>query len=681
MMTTQVKSIDVKAADNIRILSAAMVEKSNSGHPGGAMGGADFMHVLYTEYLRFDPSDMNWPFRDRFFLDPGHMSPLLYSTLSLFDFFSLDDLKNFRQWGSHTPGHPERDVKHGIENTSGPLGLGHTMAVGAAIAERFLATRFGEWSSHKTYTYISDGGIQEEVSQGAGRLAGHLGLANLIMFYDSNNIQLSTETNAVTSEDTAMKYKAWGWNVMTIDGNDIPQIRKALKAAHAEQERPTLIIGKTVMGKGALNAEGNSFENQVSTHGQPLSKAGASIKNTLLNLGGNPDAPFEFFDDVKSVYAEAAKAKIAEAARLKAKQVQWAAENPELAAKLASYLTGDAPAIDYSAIEHKKNTSTRQASGNVLSVYAKQIPNMVVISADLSNSDKTDEFLKHTKAFAKNDFTGTFLQAGVSELTMAAVANGLALHGGIIVACATFFVFSDYMKPAVRIAALMEIPVRYIWTHDSFRVGEDGPTHQPVEHEAQIRLMEQLKNHSGGHSVLVLRPGDAAETSVAWKMAMENTKTPTALLLSRQNIADLPSTSGNRYTDALQSVKGGYIVKDSAGQPDLIMVANGSEVATLVAGAELLEKDKGIKTRIISVISLGLFLDQTLAERNALIPAGIPVLGLTAGLPSVLQGVVGCSGVVVGLDHFGYSAPAEVLDEKLGFTAAHVVEEALKLLK
>jgi len=680
-MTTQVKSIDVKAADNIRILSAAMVEKSNSGHPGGAMGGADFMHVLYTEYLRFDPSDMNWPFRDRFFLDPGHMSPLLYSTLSLFDFFSLDDLKNFRQWGSHTPGHPERDVKHGIENTSGPLGLGHTMAVGAAIAERFLATRFGEWSSHKTYTYISDGGIQEEVSQGAGRLAGHLGLANLIMFYDSNNIQLSTETNAVTSEDTAMKYKAWGWNVMTIDGNDIPQIRKALKAAHAEQERPTLIIGKTVMGKGALNAEGNSFENQVSTHGQPLSKAGASIKNTLLNLGGNPDAPFEFFDDVKSVYAEAAKAKIAEAARLKAKQVQWAAENPELAAKLASYLTGDAPAIDYSAIEHKKNTSTRQASGNVLSVYAKQIPNMVVISADLSNSDKTDEFLKHTKAFAKNDFTGTFLQAGVSELTMAAVANGLALHGGIIVACATFFVFSDYMKPAVRIAALMEIPVRYIWTHDSFRVGEDGPTHQPVEHEAQIRLMEQLKNHSGGHSVLVLRPGDAAETSVAWKMAMENTKTPTALLLSRQNIADLPSTSGNRYTDALQSVKGGYIVKDSAGQPDLIMVANGSEVATLVAGAELLEKDKGIKTRIISVISLGLFLDQTLAERNALIPAGIPVLGLTAGLPSVLQGVVGCSGVVVGLDHFGYSAPAEVLDEKLGFTAAHVVEEALKLLK
>jgi len=680
-MTTELKSIDVKAADNIRILSAAMVEKSKSGHPGGAMGGADFMHVLYTEYLRFDPTDMNWAFRDRFFLDPGHMSPLLYSTLALFDFFSLEDLKNFRQWGSHTPGHPEKHTERGIENTSGPLGLGHTMAVGAAIAERFLATRFGEWSSHKTYTYISDGGVQEEVSQAAGRLAGHLGLSNLIMFYDSNNIQLSTETKDVTSEDTAMKYRAWGWNVISINGNDVHQIRKALKSAHAEQERPTIIIGKTIMGKGALTEAGTCFEGQVSTHGQPLSKAGASIKNTIANLGGNPDSPFEFFEDVKNVYNEAAKAKTVEAARLKAKQAQWAIENPELAATLKEFFSGNTPDIDYAAIEHKKNTSTRQASGDVLSVFAKQIPNMVVISADLSNSDKTDDFLKHTHAFTKHDFTGQFLQAGVSELTMAAITNGLALHGGIIPACATFFVFSDYMKPAVRIAALMELPVKYIWTHDSFRVGEDGPTHQPVEHEAQIRLMEQLKNHSGQRSVLILRPGDAAETSVAWKMAMENKSTPTALLLSRQNITDLPSTSGNRYNDALQSSKGAYIVKDSVKKPDMIMVANGSEVATLVAGAELLEKEKGISIRIISVISIGLFLDQSEAERNALIPSGIPVLGLTAGLPSVLQSVVGCSGIVLGLDHFGYSAPAEVLDEKLGYTAEHVFEEALKLLK
>ena len=680
-MTTQQKNIDVRAADNIRILSAAMVEKSNSGHPGGAMGGADFMHVLFTEYLRFDPTDMNWAFRDRFFLDPGHMSPLLYSTLSLFGFFSIEDLQSFRQWGSHTPGHPERNVSRGIENTSGPLGLGHTMALGAAIAERFLATRFGEWSSHKTYTYISDGGIQEEISQGAGRLAGHLGLSNLIMFYDSNNIQLSTETHEVTSEDTAMKYKAWGWNVMTIDGNDIPQIRKALKVAHAEQERPTLIIGKTVMGKGALTADGNSFENKVSTHGQPLSKAGASIRNTIENLGGNPDNPFEFFAEVQNIYTDVAKAKAEEAARLKAKQQHWETENPELATSLKSFFSGDTANIDYAAIAHKKNTSTRQASGDVLSTFAKQIPNMVVISADLSNSDKTDEFLKNTHSFTKNDFTGAFLQAGVSELTMAGIANGLALHGGIIPACATFFVFSDYQKPAVRIAALMGLPVKYIWTHDSFRVGEDGPTHQPVEHEAQIRLMEQLRNHSGQRSVLVLRPGDAAETSVAWKMAMENKNTPTALLLSRQNITDLPSKSGNRFVDAEQSVKGAYIIKDSEKKPDIILIGNGSEVATLVAGAELLEKEHGINSRIISIISIGLFLDQPEAARKELIPAGIPVLGLTAGLPSVLQGVVGCSGTVIGLDHFGYSAPAEVLDEKFGYTATHVVEEVLKQLK
>ncbi|MDP4290717.1 MAG: transketolase [Bacteroidota bacterium] len=680
-MTTNSKSIDVKAADNIRVLSAAMVEKSKSGHPGGAMGGAEFMHVLFTEFLRFDPTDMSWPFRDRFFLDPGHMSPLLYSTLSLFDFFTLEDLQNFRQWHSNTPGHPERNISRGIENTSGPLGMGHTMAVGAAIAERYLATRFGEWSTHKTYAYISDGGIQEEISQGAGRLAGHLGLSNLIMFYDSNDIQLSSATKVVTSEDTAMKYKAWGWNVMTIDGNDVAQIREALKKAQTETERPTIIIGKTVMGKGAVKEDGSSFESQISTHGQPLSKAGASIRKTIENLGGNPDSPFEFFADVKQVYNDARKAKVAAAAKAKANEQQWAAENPELAATLASYLSGDAPKVDYAAIEHKKNTSTRQASGDVLAAFVKQVPNMVVISADLSNSDKTDEFLKRTTPFAKNDFSGSFLQAGVSELTMAGIANGLALHGGIIPACGTFFVFSDYMKPAVRLAALMELPVKYIWTHDSFRVGEDGPTHQPVEQEAQIRLMEQLRNHSGGRSVLVLRPGDAPETSVAWKMAMENTNTPTALLLSRQNITDLPSTNGSRYADALQSAKGAYVVKEVAGKPDLLMIANGSEVATLVAGAELLEKDKGLKTRVISIPSLGLYYDQPEAYRKELIPAGIPILGLTAGLPSVLQGVVGCSGVVLGLDSFGYSAPAEVLDEKLGYTAEHVYEEALKLVK
>ncbi len=295
-------NITDRAADNIRILAASMVEKAKSGHPGGAMGGADYINVLYSEFMNFDPDDGTWPNRDRFFLDPGHMSPMLYATLSLIGKYSMEDLKNFRQWGSITPGHPEKDFKHGIENTSGPLGQGHTMAVGAAIAERFLVARFGEWMAHKTYAFISDGGIQEEISQGAGRIAGTLGLSNLIMFYDANNVQLSTKVDEVTHENTAMKYEAWGWNVITIDGNDASEIRKALTAAHAESERPTLIIGHTLMGKGALGADNEDFSNKVSTHGQPLSAAGASIEKTIENLGGDPEHPFTIFPEVKALY-------------------------------------------------------------------------------------------------------------------------------------------------------------------------------------------------------------------------------------------------------------------------------------------------------------------------------------------------------------------------------------------
>ncbi|HPS14077.1 MAG TPA: transketolase, partial [Prolixibacteraceae bacterium] len=572
-----------KAADNIRILAASMVEKAKSGHPGGAMGGADFINILYSEFLNYDPSDMCWINRDRFFLDPGHMSPMLYAQLALIGKFNMEDCANFRQWGSITPGHPEVDVERGIENTSGPLGQGHTMAVGAAIAERFLVARFGEWMAHKTYTFISDGGVQEEISQGAGRLAGHLGLNNLIMFYDSNDIQLSTETNEVTGEDTAVKYKAWGWNVMTIDGNNADEIRAALKAAQAETERPTLIIGKTIMGKGAVKEDGSSYERKCATHGMPLGEAGASFKNSIANLGGDPEKPFQIFPEVQELYAKRREELVKAASMKKAEQAKWEAQNPELAAKLKKFFSKEAPAIDYSKIEQKAGQATRAASATVLTVFAEQVENMVVASADLSNSDKTDGFLKKTKAFKKGDFSGKFLQAGVAELTMACIMNGMALHGGIIPACGTFFVFSDYMKPAARMAALMQLPVKYIWTHDAFRVGEDGPTHQPVEQEAQIRLLEKLQNHNHKNSVLVLRPADVAETTVAWKMAMENNDTPTALILSRQGIKDLPS-KGNRYEEALGAEKGAYIVTDSEGKPDVILLASGSEVSTLVAG-------------------------------------------------------------------------------------------------
>ena len=663
-----------KAADNIRILAASMVEKAKSGHPGGAMGGADFVNVLFSEFLVYDPKNPTWEGRDRYFQDPGHMSPMLYSVLALTGKFTIDELKEFRQWGSVTPGHPEVNVMRGIENTSGPLGQGHTYAVGAAIAAKFLKARLGDVMNQTIYTYISDGGIQEEISQGAGRIAGTLGLDNLIMFYDANNIQLSTTVGEVTTENVAMKYEAWGWKVITINGNDVTEIRRALTEAKAETSRPTLIIGNTIMGKGAVGADKSSYENKVSTHGQPLSAAGVSITDTIRNLGGNPDDPFQIFPEVAELYAKRAKELEVIVAERYAAKAEWAKANPELAAKMELWFSGKAPVIDWKAIEQKPNQATRTASATVLGLLATQVENMIVSSADLSNSDKTDGFLKKTHAFVKGDFSGAFLQAGVAELTMACVCIGMSLHGGVIVACGTFFVFSDYMKPAIRMAALMEQPVKFVWSHDAFRVGEDGPTHEPVEQEAQIRLMEKLKNHN---SMLVLRPADVTETTIAWKMAMENTATPTALILSRQNITDLPA-KGNRYDEALQAEKGAYIVEGDE-NPDVIMVASGSEVSTLEEGAALLRADD-IKVRIVSVPSEGLFRSQSKEYQESVIPTGSKVFGLTAGLPVNLEGLVGANGKVWGLESFGFSAPYKVLDEKLGFTGQNVYNQVKELL-
>ncbi len=656
-----------KAADNIRILAASMVEKAKSGHPGGAMGGADFINVLFSEYLIYDPNNPSWEGRDRFFLDPGHMSPMLYSVLAMSGKFSMEELGQFRQWGSPTPGHPEVDIQRGIENTSGPLGQGHTYAVGAAIAAKFLQSKFGEQMNQTIYTFISDGGVQEEISQGAGRLAGHLGLDNLVMFYDSNAIQLSTGVSAVTSENTAAKYQAWGWKVIDINGNDVDEIRKALNEALQTKAQPTLIIGHTVMGKGSVTNEGNSFENQCSTHGMPLGEAGASYAKTIENLGGNPADPFRVFPDVAELYANRRKDLQEIMQDKKAKKAAWAAQQPALAKKMEDWFNKVVPQINWEAIEQKEGIATRAASAAVLGTLATQVENMIVASADLSNSDKTDGFLKKTKAMTKGDFSGAFLQAGVAELTMACVCIGMGLHGGVIPACGTFFVFSDYMKPAVRMAALMEVPVKFIWTHDAFRVGEDGPTHEPVEQEAQIRLMEKLKNHKGNNSMLVLRPADANECTVAYKMALENTHTPTAFILSRQNIKNLP---GSSYKQALQAQKGAYIVSCD-GKYDVILLASGSEVSTLVEGAELLRKD-GIKLRVVSVPSEGLFRNQSPAYQEEVLPVGSKIFGMTAGLPVTLQGLVGDKGKIWGLESFGFSAPYKVLDEKLGFNAANV---------
>lgn len=662
-----------RIADNIRILSTSMVEKAKSGHPGGAMGGADFINVLFSEYLVYDPSDPEWTGRDRFFLDPGHMSPMLYSALALQGKFTIEELKQFRQWQSPTPGHPERDIIRGIENTSGPLGQGHAFAAGAAVAEKFLEARLGnEVIQHKIYAYISDGGIQEEISQGVGRIAGNLGLNNLIMFYDSNDIQLSTECGVVMNEDTEAKYKAWGWNVINCNGNDVDEIRKALDSARDEKHRPTLIIGKTIMGKGALQEDGSSYEHSIKTHGAPL--GGNAYINTIKNLGGDPENPFVIFPETQKLYADRKKELEKIVADRKAKEKEWAKANPEKAEQLRTWFSGDAPKIDWTTIEQKPDVATRAASATCLGLLAEQVPNMICASADLSNSDKTDGFLKKTKSIVNGDFTGAFFQAGVSELTMACMCIGMMLHGGVIAAMGTFFVFSDYMKPAVRMAALMKTPVKFIWSHDAFRVGEDGPTHEPVEQEAQIRLMEKLQNHSGEDSVRVFRPADAEETTVCWQMAMENMSTPTALILSRQNIKNLPA--GNNYTLAR---KGAYIVKDSESDYDVILVASGSEVASCIAGAELLKADN-IKVRIVSAPSEGLFRRQSDEYQAEVLPKKAKIFGLTAGLPITLQGLVGANGTVFGLNSFGFSAPYKVLDEKLGFTAVNVYKQVKDFL-
>ena len=670
------KSTMLQAADNLRIIAASMVESAKSGHPGGAMGGADFMTILYSEYLVYDPDDMGWAFRDRFYLDPGHMSAMLYTQLGLLGKYTTEELQNFRQWGSPTPGHPEIDIQRGIENTSGPLGLGHAFGAGSAVTERFLRARYGDWTEHMTYIYISDGGIQEEISQGVGRIAGHLGLGNIVMFYDANDIQLSTIVDDVTSEDTAKKYEAWGWHVITIDGNDHDAIRKALDESLENNAKPSLIIGKTTMGLGARTSEGGSHEGKVDTHGQPLSKTAADMEATISNLGGDPANPFAVFPAVSEHYKNVLEEKRELSARRKAKYQMWADENADLDANLAIQLSGKRPELDWSSLEQKQGVATRVSSGTVMAWLADQTDNIIVGSADLSNSDKTDFFLKKTTELKANDFSGAFFQAGVSELTMAAMCIGMSLHGGVIPVCATFFAFSDYMKPAIRVAALMETPVIFVYTHDSFRVGEDGPTHQPIEQEAQLRLLEKVQNHSHKNSLLVLRPGDASETTVAWQMAFENTSTPTGLIFTRQNVPALP---GNSYEASLNAQKGAYVVNEDENF-EVILLASGSEVSTLAGAAEIL-REKNYKVRVVSVPSEGVFRAQDKEYQTSILPAGIKKYGLTAGLSVNLEGLVGMEGTVHGVNHFGYSAPATVLDEKFGFTpelAAANIEAFMK---
>lgn len=657
-----------------------MVQKAKSGHPGGAMGAADAITLLYSEFLRFDPENPYWEARDRFFMDPGHMSALLYGELAMLGNLSMDDLKNFRQLGSRTPGHPEVDVALGIENSSGPLGIGHAVALGNAIAERFMVERFGDILQHKVVCLVSDGGLEEEIAYGVGRIAGHLKLSNLIFFYDANQVQLSCKVEDVMSHDLAGQYEAWGFRVIDVaDGHNIAELRKAFKAAWAETEKPTIIIGHTTMAKGAIAEDGKSFEGAVSTHGQPLNAAGASTDATVKNLGGDPADAFKIFDDVKAgfeVRKEELRKQVAEWKKAKA---AWDAKNPEKAATLKEWLSGKAPKIDLSKLELKEGVATRVTSGTVLGYLAENVKNCICSSADLSNSDNTQAFLNKTGIFRAGDFKGAFVQVGVAELTMGAICCGIALHGGLYPICATFFVFSDFMKPAIRMAALMKLPVNFMYTHDSFRVGEDGPTHQPIEHETQIRLLEGLKREDGKSEMLVLRPADAFETVTAWEMAFENNDRPTAIILTRQNVKTLPGDK--RYEASKACRKGAYIVSDNCGsaRPDLTFVSNGSDVLLTHDAAEIL-RGEGLKVRVVSMISPALFMAQDKAYRDSIIVPWTPVFAKSSGLPLLFAQVVGGFGKVSGLERFGASAPAAVLEKEFGYTPEAVVAAAKEYL-
>lgn len=656
-----------------------MVQKAKSGHPGGAMGAADAITLLYSEFLRFDPDDPNWMARDRFFMDPGHMSPLLYSELALVGRLTMDDIKNFRQLGSRTPGHPEVDVALGIENSSGPLGIGHGIALGAAIAERFMVERFGSILEHKTVCLVSDGGLEEEIAYGVGRIAGHLKLSNLIFFYDANQVQLSCKTEEVMSHDFVAQYESWGFRVIECDGSNIAELRKAFTAAWAEKERPVLVYGHTTMAKGAVAEDGRSYEGEVSTHGQPLNAAGASTEATVKNLGGNPEDPFQIFDDVKAGF-EARKQELRGiAAEWKKQKAEWDKANAEKSATLNEWLSGKAPKLDLSKLPIKEGVATRVTSGTVLGYLAENYHNIICSSADLSNSDNTQAFLNKTGIFRPNDFKGAFVQVGVAELTMGAICNGIALHGGLYPICATFFVFSDFMKPAIRMAALMGLPVKYVFTHDSFRVGEDGPTHQPIEHETQIRLLEDLKKKNGKSEMLVLRPADAFETLAAWEMAFENNDSPTALILTRQVVKSLPGE--NRYEAAKACRQGAYVVSDNCGSavPDLTLVANGSDVLLEHEAAEILRAE-GKKVRVVSMISPALFLAQPKAFRDKILVPWTPVFALSSGLPVLFDRVVGGFGKACGLERFGASAPAGVLEKEFGYVPEAVVKAAKEYL-
>lgn len=661
-------SIDQLSINTIRFLSVDAVQKAESGHPGMPMGAASMAYVLWQRYLKHNPRHPKWFDRDRFVLSAGHGSMLLYSLLHLTGYdLSMEDLKQFRQWGSKTPGHPENDITPGVETTTGPLGQGIATCVGMAIAERFLAAHFNEPSfevvNHFTYAIVSDGDLMEGISHEAASLAGHLGLGRLICLYDDNKISIDGSTELAFTEDVGKRFEAYGWQVLYVeDGNDLAAIDRAIAEARADLSRPTLIAVRTVIGFGSPHKQGTS-----SAHGEPLGED--EVVAAKQNLGWPTDKHFFVPDEVYEHMRQAVTRGEEEERRWNELMTRYAQSHPAKAKKLRDWYEGKLPEgwedvlPEFAAGE---KLASRASSGKVLGVLAPKLGNLIGGSADLTPSNKTD--VKGRSDFQKDNYRGEYFRFGVREHGMAAAMNGMALHGGVRPYGGTFLIFSDYMRPSVRLAALMHAPSIFVFTHDSIGLGEDGPTHQPIEQLMSLRAIPNL---------VVLRPGDANEVAQAWRAAILNQNGPTAFALSRQN---LPTLDRTKYASAEGVLKGAYILSDSAGTPDIILIATGSELQHIVAAGETLASE-GVKVRLVSMPSWELFEAQPESYRNEVFPPEVKKrIAIEAGVTLGWERYVGPEGRIIGIDHFGASAPAGILMEEFGFTAENVLKQARELL-
>ncbi|MEM7112271.1 MAG: transketolase [Chloroflexota bacterium] len=645
-------------AHTIRGLSMDAVQKANSGHPGMPMGMADVATVLWSQFLKHNPKDPKWANRDRFILSAGHGSMLLYSLLHLSGYdLSLDEIKNFRQWDSLTPGHPESHMTPGVETTTGPLGQGITNAIGFAMAERWLATQFNRAGypvvDHYTYTIASDGDLMEGVSHEASSLAGHLGLSKLVVLYDDNSITIDARTDAAFTEDVLARYAAYGWHVQRVDGHDATAIRTAIELAQMEEKRPSIIACRTLIGFGSPNKQDTS-----KAHGSPLGDE--EIRLTKENLGW-PQEPFF----VPGAAYEIMGADDATQTAWNEMFAQYAQAHPELAADFQQAMSGDLPEGWQESIptyELGTKMATRASSGQVLNAVAKAVPTLLGGSADLAGSNKTT--LSGEAFWSADDFSGRNIHFGVREHGMGGIMNGMALHGGMRPYGGTFLVFSDYVRPSIRLAALMEQPVIYVFTHDSIGLGEDGPTHQPIEHLMSLRMMPNL---------VVFRPADANETAVSWRVALENKHGPTALVYSRQGLATLdPAVAAN-------ADKGAYVLSD-AENAQAILIGTGSEVHIALEAQQILA-EKGVAARVVSMPSWELFAQQSIDYQESVLPPSITArVSIEAGTAIGWERYVGLRGKAIGLNRFGASAPFDELYEQLGLTGTAVAKAALSLL-